>query len=67
MKLNPNAKPIQMYNPRQEMKYLKEALKKDYLYTTDEIRTLKRRLTELRNERSEPNVTGLGFSDIWPL
>ena len=46
------------------MKYLKEALKKDYLYSTDEIRTLKRRLTELRNERSEPNVTGLGFSDI---
>lgn len=64
MKLNPNAKPIQMYNPRQEMKYLKEALKKDYLYSTDEIRTLKRRLTILRNERSEPNVTGLGFSDI---
>ena len=64
MKLNPNAKPIQMYNPRQEMKYLKEALKKDYLYSTDEIRTLKRRLTKLRNERSEPNVTGLGFSDI---
>ena len=46
MKLNPNNKPIQMYNPRQEMKYLKEALKKDYLYSTDEIRTLKRRLTE---------------------
>jgi hypothetical protein len=64
MKLNPNAKPIQMYNPRQEMKYLKEALKKDYLYSTDEIRTLKRRLTILRNERSEPNSTGLGFSDL---
>ena len=64
MKLNPKNKMIQMYNPRQEMKYLKEALKKDYLYSTDEIRTLKRRLTELRNERSEPNVTGLGFSDI---
>lgn len=64
MKLNPNAKPIQMYNPRQEMKYLKEALKQPHLYNTDEIRTLKRRLTILRNERSEPNVTGLGFSDI---
>ena len=59
MKLNPNAKPIQMYNPRQEMKYLKEALKKDYLYSTDEIRTLKRRLTQLRNERVEHNTTGL--------
>ena len=64
MKLNPNNKPIQMYNPRQEMKYLKEALKKDYLYSTDEIRTLKRRLTILRNERSEPNSTGIGFSDL---
>ena len=64
MKLNPNAKPIQMYNPRQEMKYLKEALKKDYLYSTDEIRTLKRRLTQLRNERAEPNLTGLGFLDV---
>ena len=64
MKLNPKNKMIQMYNPRQEMKYLKEALKKDYLYSTDEIRTLKRRLTTLRNERAEPNSTGLGFSDI---
>ena len=64
MKLNPNTKPIQMYNPRQEMKYLKEALKKDYLYSTDEIRTLKRRLTILRNERAEPNSTGLGFLDV---
>ena len=65
MKLNPNTtKPIQMYNPRQEMKYLKEALKKDYLYSTDEIRTLKRRLKELRKERAEPNSTGLGFLDV---
>ena len=64
MKLNPNHKPIQMYNPRQEMKYLKEALKKDYLYSTDEIRKLKSRLTQLRNERAEPNSTGLGFLDV---
>ena len=64
MKLNPNAKPIQMYNPRQEMKYLKEALKKDYLYSTDEIRTLKRRLTQLRNARADPNSTGLWFLDV---
>ena len=47
MKLNPKNKMIQMYNPRQEMKYLKEALKQDYLYSTDEIRTLKRRQTFL--------------------
>ena len=65
MKLNPNNnKLIQMYNPRQEMKYLKEALKKDYLYSTDEIRKLKSRLTQLRNERAEPNSTGLGFLDV---
>ena len=64
MKLNPKNKMIQMYNPRQEMKYLKDALKQPHLYNTEEIRKLKSRLTELRNERSEPNVTGLGFSDI---
>lgn len=63
MKLNPKNK-IQMYNPRQEMKYLKEALKKEYLYSTDELRKLKSRLTQLRNERAEPNSTGLGFMDV---
>ena len=55
---------IQLYNPRQEMKYLKEALKQPHLYETDEIRKLKSRLTELREERSEPNQTGLGFLDV---
>ena len=64
MKLNPKSKPIQMYNPRQEMKYLKEALKQPHLYDTEEIRKLKSRLTELREERSEPNQTGLGFLDV---
>ena len=64
MKLNPNTKPIQMYNPRQEMKYLKEALKQPHLYDSDEIRKLKSRVTELREERSEPNQTGLGFLDV---
>ena len=64
MKLNPKNKMIQMYNPRQEMKYLKEALKQPHLYDSDEIRKLKSRLTELREERSEPNQTGLGFLDV---
>ena len=55
---------IQLYNPRREMKYLKEALKQPHLYDSDEIRKLKSRLTELREERSEPNQTGLGFLDV---
>ncbi len=55
---------IQLYNPRREMKYLKEALKQPHLYDSEEIRKLKSRLTELREERSEPNQTGLGFLDV---
>lgn len=53
----------QFYTPKREMKLLKEALKKDYLYDSEELRKLKSRLTELRQERAEPNQTGLGFVD----
>lgn len=53
----------QFYTPKREMKLLKEALKKDYLYDSEELRKLKSRLTELRQERAEPNQTGLGFTD----
>ena len=62
MKLRPDK--IHLYNPRQEMTYLKEALKKPHLYDTEELRKLKSRLTQLRNERAEPNQTGLGFMDV---
>lgn len=59
MKINPN-KP-HLYRPQQEMKYLKRALEQQHLYETDELRKIKARLTELRQERAEPNQTGLGF------
>ena len=59
MKINPN-KP-HLYRPQQEMKYLKRALEQQHLYETDELRKIKSRLTELRQERAEPNQTGLGF------
>lgn len=59
MKINPN-KP-HLYKPHQEMKYLKRALENQHLYETDELRKIKARLTELRQERAEPNQTGLGF------
>jgi|TARA_B100000131_G_scaffold218865_1_gene210389 hypothetical protein len=59
MKINPN-KP-HLYRPQQEMKYLKRALENQHLYETDELRKIKARLTELRQERAEPNQTGLGF------
>ena len=53
----------QFYSPKREMNLVKEALKKDYLYDSEELRKLKSRLTELRQERAEPNQTGLGFVD----
>ena len=59
MKINPY-KP-HLYRPQQEMKYLKRALENQHLYETDELRKIKARLTELRQERAEPNQTGLGF------
>ena len=37
----------QSWSPRREIKYIKEALKKDHLYTDDEIRHLKSRLRDM--------------------
>ena len=37
-----------MWSPKREINLIKESLKKDYLYTDDEIRRLKRRLKDLR-------------------
>ena len=35
------------WNPRKEIEYIKEALKKDHLYTDDELRHLKSRLRDM--------------------
>ena len=37
----------QTWSPRKEIKYKKQALKKDYLYTDDELRHLKSRLRDM--------------------
>jgi hypothetical protein len=37
-----------MWSPKREINLIKESLKKDYLYSDDEIRRLKRRLKDLR-------------------
>ena len=37
----------QSWSPRREIKYIKEALKKDHLYTDDEISDLKSRLRDM--------------------
>jgi histidinol-phosphate/aromatic aminotransferase/cobyric acid decarboxylase-like protein len=43
--ITPNINPS--WSPRKEIKYIKEALKKDHLYTDDEIRHLKSRLRDM--------------------
>ena len=35
------------WNPRKEIEYIKKALKKDHLYTDDELRHLKSRLRDM--------------------
>lgn len=42
-----NAQPGVMWSPRKEIKYLKEALKKDYLYSDEELRKMKARLRDM--------------------
>lgn len=36
-----------IWNPRQEIEYLKKALKQDHLYSDDELKTLKSRLRDM--------------------
>lgn len=36
-----------MWSPQKEIKYVKEALKQDFLYNDEELRRLKRRLRDL--------------------
>ncbi|CAF34300.1 hypothetical protein S-PM2d235 [Synechococcus phage S-PM2] len=50
------------WTPTKEIKLLKEALKKDYLYSGDEIRRMKRRLRDLRQFKIDMK-RGYGFGN----
>jgi len=52
MKPNEETQPVSMnvsnmWSPKREIKYIKEALKKDYLYSDEELRKLKSRLRDM--------------------
>jgi hypothetical protein len=50
MKVNepmPSQQPGVMWSPAKQIKMLKEALKKDYLYSDDELKKLKSRLRDM--------------------